>query len=143
MSTFRDFHGYKYKISGSSPKHTSSNKTKCPNENGKQIRVGSKVVGEVIGHEFVKYLRGNHFLYRPPAIALDCGSLKEAELAGANIVRIIDQESGKVYRALISTIHNKGFPVNRGYGEQIGLLLPLWSGEDECLGEQLCFWREK
>lgn len=142
MTSFRDSSYCKLRTLRDYPRRTTRKSRTRPKEKHTQIRVGNRIVGEVIGQEFVKHVRASaHFLYRPPAIALDRGSLEEARLAGANIVRIIDQESGKVYRALISTIHAKGFPVDRGYGKQIALLLSYWSREDDQLGEQLKLWR--
>ena len=142
MTSFRDSSYCKLRTLRDYPRRTPRKSWSKSKEKHTQIRVGTRIVGVVIGREFVKYARASaHFLYRPPAIALDIESLNDAQSAGADIVKIIDKESGKVYRALISTIHAKGFPVDRGYGKQIALLLSYWSREDEQLGEQMKLWR--
>jgi len=99
--------------------------------------VGRRVVGEVREGVFYKRLRASHFLRTPPAIAFDVSTLREAERAGACYVEITDLESGRVYWAAISTIWERGFPVNRGHGEQWGLALGKWGHKGESLAEQL------
>lgn len=102
------------------------------------IRVGSRVVGKVQDGVFIKRVKASqHFLYRPPAIAFDVSSLKQAEKAGARSVTVIDSESDKVYRALMSTIWDRGFRLNRGFGDQIALVLADWTLGDDPLAEQM------
>jgi hypothetical protein len=109
--------------------------------NGTKIWVGNRIVGEVRGVEFIKRVRGSkHFLCKPPAIAFDISSLEDARATGASVVRIIDDETGKTYPAPISTIFSKGFPVNRGQGEQIGLEFQYWQRDNDPLATQLGLW---
>jgi len=91
------------------------------------IRVGTKVIGQVIGDAFIKRVRASrHFLTTPPAIALDIGSLTQAERAGAVWVQIIEIESGTTYRATIRQIREQGVEFDRGYGRQVYLPLNSW-----------------
>ena len=114
-----------------------------PNSNYTIIRVGGKIVGKVEDGIFQKKVKGSiHFLHIPPAIAFDISSLEQAELAGAILVKVVDKETGKKYRAYLSTIWNKGFKLSRGYGEQIALSLSMWCIGDEPLNEQLSLWRQ-
>lgn len=106
------------------------------------ITVGGRIIGEVRNGVFVKHVRGSiHFLRKPEAIALDANSLKQAEMAGARSVKIIDTETKKVYQALIGTIRKKGIPIDRGHGAQIALPINDWNRGNEPLGEQLQFWK--
>jgi len=109
------------------------------------IRVGGKIVGEVIDDEFCKTLCGSiHFFYKLDCWAFDIDSLKQAEKAGASTVKITDKETGIVYRAAISTIWNRGFQLpDYGYGKQIALKKRFWSKGNEPVCEQLGFglWR--
>jgi hypothetical protein len=91
------------------------------------IRAGGHVVGKVKGDTFYKSVDGSrHFLRVPPAIGFDVQSLKEAERAGAVYAEVEDRETHKIYRAPIQLIWEKGFKVNRGFGDQIALPLGLW-----------------
>ena len=73
-----------------------------------------------------KVCGSKHFLRTPPAIALDRDVLKWAERKGASTVCIFDRETEKLYHASLATIWEKGFRVNRGFGEQQALPLYLW-----------------
>ena len=75
---------------------------------------------------FFKTIRKNHILRKPPAIALDLQSLRDAEAAGATHVEIDIREDGTIYRAPISGIWAKGFEFDRGWGSQQGLVLNGW-----------------
>ena len=107
------------------------------------IHVGGRIVGRVEGTVFVKKLKASrHFLHIPPAIAFDIKSLHQAEQAGARWVKVIDLESGKTYQAPISLIFSKGFPVNRGFGDQLGLGIEYFTRGDDPMGAQLSLWGE-
>jgi hypothetical protein len=87
-------------------------------------------VGRVRETTFEKELNGSkHFLRVPSAIAFDLVTLERAKQAGADKTRIIDKDTGIIYRATFSQIEIKGFKFNRGYGEQIALGLHLWEHE--------------
>lgn len=96
---------------------------------GTIIKAGRRIIGKVIEGEFRKTIRSNWILRTPPAIANDIQSLHDAERAGAVCCVFTDKDTGITYRASISKIWDMGFPVNRGYGEQIALSLPLWMQE--------------
>ncbi len=96
------------------------------------VRVGRKIVGHVSRGVFYKAVSASiHFLRSPRAICLDVESLNDAEQAGAKLVEIIDRESGKSYRAPIARIREKGFKLNRGYGQQLALCVDEWSCDKE------------
>lgn len=95
------------------------------------ICVGTKVVGYVAGGVFRKSVRGSvHFLRSPRAIAFDVSTLHDAESAGARFVEITDSETGRKYRAALSTVWAKGWAFNRGFGEQWGVPLGAWNRDD-------------
>lgn len=77
--------------------------------------------------EYYRKIQGSkHFLRKPLAITNDVDALAEAERLGADRVRIVDSETGIEYTCIITVIRDYGFPVNRNYGEQIGLPLGYW-----------------
>ena len=104
---------------------------------GTPIRAAGRVVGEVRGDTFYKSLAARHFLQKPPAIALDLSSLNDVERLGVRYCEILDRDTGRVYRAAISTIRARGFRVSRGFGEQWALALAEWRKDSEPAGEQL------
>ena len=101
------------------------------------IYVESKVIGEVtVAGEFQKHIdMSKHALRRPRAIAWTLSTLKDAEAAGAHAVLVIDRETGEEYRAPLSTVWRKGWPFNRGHGDQWALRLEHFNKGD--VGEQL------
>lgn len=95
-----------------------------------KIYVDGRIVGVVRGPTFVKKVRSStHFLRHPRGIALDIQSLREAEQAGADSVRIEDIDTGRVFRASIHRIREKGVEINRGFGKQLCLPINQWHVE--------------
>jgi len=98
-----------------------------PKKDSQPIYVNGRVVGHVRGNVFYKNIRGSkHLLKKPPAIACDVASLAQAEQYGAVWVDVCDTETRIHYRASLAHIRQKGKQFNRGYGEQIYLLLEGW-----------------
>ena len=92
-----------------------------------KVRVDKRVVGVVIGKNFIKKARGSkHFLRIPPAIAFSLQSLRDAYNAGARYAVVIDKETQIEYFSTIANIYANGFDVNRGHGAQIALPIPSW-----------------
>lgn len=91
-------------------------------QNQTPIYAGVKVIGHVKGDVFYKTIKGSkHILRRPPALAFDVQSLEEAEQAGARKVEVLDTETKNRYVAQLAHVWEKGFRLNRGFGEQIAL----------------------
>lgn len=87
-----------------------------------------RVVGWVEGDTFHKTIYGSkHLLRVPPAIAFDIYSLDLAEKFGGIKVQILDEETGTIYKSSIKQIREYGKNFNRGYGDQIYLVLGSWS----------------
>jgi len=93
-----------------------------------KVRRGDgRVVAEVRGDVLVKRVWGSkHMLRTPRAWAVDVAVLREAEALGARAVEVHDLEDGTVYRAPLERFWQRGIRVNRGYGEQVALLLSDW-----------------
>jgi hypothetical protein len=92
------------------------------------ILVNGREVGHVRGEVFHKKLcssRG-HLLRVPPAIAFDVRSLEDARRAGALRADVFDLDTGAHYHADVERIFEKGFRLNRGFGDQIALPLTGW-----------------
>ena len=97
----------------------------------KDIYVGRKVVGYVEDGIFFKSVQGSkHFLRKPPAICFDVSTLNTARSSWATQVRVYDKESGLVYVAPLENIERYGFKFNRGFGNQIGLVMEQWETEE-------------
>lgn len=108
------------------------------------VRVGNKVVGKVVGDEFVKKLHSvKHFLHTPPAIAFNLESLDQVRNLGATRVKIIDLDTGIIYRVTIEVILKRGFLFNRGFGDQIGLALKYWNFNKMGKPSQMSLWGEQ
>lgn len=96
------------------------------------IKVGSKIVGTVKDNVFKKKLIADkHFLKKPPSIAFDIATLLEAKHLGATKVEITETKTGNKYTSSIQQIFDKGFKLNRGYGNQIALILKEWEIKSE------------
>ncbi len=106
------------------------------------IYAGSQAIGQVEGDTFIKRVRSSiHMLRSPRGWALDVKSLEDAQEAGAKFVDLQDGDTKKTYRASIDHIWAKGFRFNRGFGDQICLVLKEWNkAEPEArqLEFQLC-----
>lgn len=91
------------------------------------IYARGKVVGAVRDGEFRKTLSSSkHFLRKPPAIAFDISTLRDAQDAGAILVTVVDRDTGSIYQADLDDIFDYGFSLNRGYGHQLALNLNSW-----------------
>jgi hypothetical protein len=105
------------------PDYTTSVKVRLPD---------GRVVGEVRGDVFVKRVQGSkHMLQKPRAWAVDVAVLHEAEALGARAVEVVDTETNTTYRAPLERFWTRGIRVNRGYGEQVALLLTDWQVNGE------------
>jgi len=87
----------------------------------------NKTIGEIKGDVLQKKVKSSRHLLRvPPSWAIDLQVLRRAENAGVRHVRIYDTETGTIYQADLWKFMRQGFPVNRGYGEQVALPLDLF-----------------
>ncbi len=96
------------------------------------VYVGKKTIGHVKGDTFHKVIKGSrHMLRRPKAIAFDVSTLHDAQDAGARYVEVKDSETGKAYKAAMSTVWAKGWEFNRGYGRQWGVPICEWNKDNQ------------
>jgi hypothetical protein len=97
---------------------------------------GAAVIGQVIGDTFHKRVRSStHMLRRPRAWACDVDALDQAQAAGAVWVAILDQDTGRTYRAALADFYSRGVRVGRGHGDQLALTLNLWNVTGGRLGQ--------
>ena len=87
----------------------------------------SHPIGYVRDGVFFKNLRTNHFLTKPPAICFERKNLAEIEAAGGTSCHFTHIETGDRYTCDMATVRCYAFPVNRCYGDQVGVGLSLWS----------------
>ncbi len=85
--------------------------------------------GAVIGNEWRKNIVTSWMLRKPPALAVDVKTLREAMDAGAEWLVVTNTETGVTYRAAITTVLEHGFEFDRGFGLQRGLALAFWDAE--------------
>jgi hypothetical protein len=104
---------------------------KDPNKSSTNIRVNGRVVGKVVGNQFLKNIKEDWILRKPPALANDIQALHDAERAGAEYCCFTCTDTGITYRAPIAKIWDLGFTFNRGWGEQIALSLSHWSQDQD------------
>ncbi len=129
-----------------------SGATRHPKTTPIYVRGRSTPIGFVKGQTFHKSIQGSkHILQKPQGIAFDRSTLVDAERAGAFFAQVTDGESGTVYRAAIDDIWRYGFPVKRGYGDQVALALQrfsvngrpvatVWESNEAIKAAQPTFW---
>lgn len=92
-------------------------------KNFNTLRLHGKVSGDV----YRKEVQGSkHRLNRPPAWAIDCQDLKNAERLGATRIEIHDCETQIIYTSTVENFRAHALPVNRGFGPQLALELKYW-----------------
>lgn len=77
------------------------------------------------GGIFVKKLKAEHILRVPPAIAIQKAAIEELEQRGCRTVRA-EIEDGRTLVTPFSAFRQFGKEFNRGFGEQVALLLSRW-----------------
>jgi hypothetical protein len=112
------------------------------NKDYKPIFAGSKVIGKVQAGVFYKTIRSKHMLKVPPAIANDISALQDAARAGANKVCITNKDSGITYTASMARILNEGKRFNRGFGDQVYLMLDEWQKSGANVARQYTLFAE-
>ncbi|MBI3175850.1 MAG: hypothetical protein HYZ25_19180 [Chloroflexi bacterium] len=108
-----------------------NNTNKRTSKSSTKIRANGRVVGKVVGNQFLKNIKTDWILRKPPAIANDIQALHNAERAGAEYCCFTCTDTGIIYRAPIAKIWDLGFTFNRGFGEQVGLSLSHWSQDQD------------
>ena len=84
--------------------------------------------GELRGDTYCKIVSGSrHMLKRPPAWAVDCRDLVEAERLGATRVEIFDLETQVTYASNIEYFRAHALRLDRGFGAQLALEIHRWS----------------
>ena len=89
------------------------------------------VVAGYLGRDgvFRKRIRAEHLLRTPAAICIQRILLDRLEGAGCETVEV-DILGRGVFRAPLARFRTRGFPVRRGFGEQVGLGLAHWDRAD-------------
>ena len=94
------------------------------------------VVAQVFdGVMIVKRLESRHKLRRPEGWAFDKSVIQQAEVAGASRIRITCGDTGATYHTNLTTFLDKAFPFNRGFNEQLVLVMKHWNTGE--MAEQL------
>jgi len=88
------------------------------------------IAGELYGDVFLRRMKDSHFLRRPRAVAVQQSIFDELLRRGCKHIRVLLTDSGGVLETSIERFQRHGFPVNRGFGAQIGLELSYWDTVD-------------
>lgn len=89
-------------------------------------RSDGRAVGVVVGDEYRRTLRPEHVLQTPPAIAADVEVLAQAEALGA-VVGVWTLPDGSTATLSLAEFRRRGFPLNRGFGDQLAVPLSAFS----------------
>jgi len=90
-----------------------------------------KVVAYVDGDTLKKIIKGSkHILRNPPAICFDMDVMVRARELGAVNVVVRDRETDTDFHSTVDAIMERGFPINRGHGNQIAMLIDYWVVEN-------------
>lgn len=91
------------------------------------VQLGYKLQGGVLS----KTVRASvHQLRRPPAWAIQ-QEVWTVHMDEIQVVEIVDEETGKVYRTSAENFGRNARLINRGYGYQFALPLPFWNTQPE------------
>jgi hypothetical protein len=94
------------------------------------------VVARVVdGIMIAKRQESKHKLRRPEGWAFDSTVIEQAQNAGARRIRITCGDTGVTYRVLFSDFMDNAFPLNRGFNNQLVLVLKYWDTGEQ--SEQL------
>jgi hypothetical protein len=75
-----------------------------------------------------KKVKGSeHQLRRPPAWAWAVEAIERARQAGCLWLEVEDTEANATWRASLACLDEHGFPLDRGFGAQVGLELGWWT----------------
>jgi hypothetical protein len=86
-----------------------------------------QVVGTLRAGWLEKSVNTNiHRLRKPLAWAIDRAHLDQLQALSARGVRLSD-EQGREWTATLDLLTAKGFRLDRGHGEQVGLILRYWT----------------
>ena len=98
------------------------------NQLGQPIKSGDgRVIGYIRGKCFFRYAwSSRHMLKVPRGWAQDESIIKILELAGVQIIEIVDSDSGLVFIAPLSEFREHGVIIDRGFGRQLALPLQYW-----------------
>ncbi len=120
--------------SGTLPTNSASDVAPSNGLDGVPIKIGERVSGFFMPKTktyYRKIIGSKHLLKKPLAITNDVEALLKAESLGADRVRIVDSETGIEYSAPVQLIHEYGVRLNRGYGDQLYLMLGYWVQSDK------------
>lgn len=88
-------------------------------------------MGWVEKNTFKKNVEGSkHFLKKPPAIAFDKSTIKDAQKFGATLIEVYDKETHRTYRASMDKLWEAGIHIDRGQGQQLALPFRYWDIDD-------------
>jgi len=86
-----------------------------------------KTIGRIEGNRFRKQIAGSrHMLQRPPAIAIDAEAYEQQIRPKVEFLEVVDTETGTVYQVSVGRFDQLKKPIDRGWGRQYYLALPLW-----------------
>lgn len=92
------------------------------------FNLNGKVVASLRNGVLRRNIRGSkHILRLPPAIAFDRCIIEEARREGCREIEVTDTESDRVYTLDFADFEKHAFPIDRGFGAQLGCELRWWN----------------
>ena len=85
-----------------------------------------KVAGVLKDSTFSKTISKKHLLRKPLAICYDTTVLRKAESLGASKLEVKIRDNKEILTIALSEFYNESFHINRGYGEQLGVVMSKW-----------------
>ncbi|MGD0610057.1 MAG: hypothetical protein ABSB41_00970 [Anaerolineales bacterium] len=81
---------------------------------------------------FTRRIQGSrHLLRSPKAVCMDESIYLRLGELGCEWLVVEDVESGVTYRARFLLFEEKQFPINRGFGHQVGMELRFWNKAEQ------------
>lgn len=100
------------------------------------------VVAQVVGGIMTaKRQESKHKLRRPEGWAFDKSVIEQAREGGAERIHIVCGDTGNTYRTKFSDFIDNAYPMNRGFNNQLVLVMKHWNTEE--IAEQLSLFKEK
>ena len=94
------------------------------------------VVAQVVdGILTAKRQESKHKLRRPEGWAFDKSVIEQAREAGAERIHIVCGDTGNTYRTKFSDFTDNAYPMNRGFNNQLVLVMKRWNTGEQA--EQL------
>jgi hypothetical protein len=106
------------------------------NEGEPVIMSNRKVCGHIIEKKYIKRIRNEHILQKPPAIAIDRDIFERFIKPQCDRLFILDMDMGVFYSSSVENFAQHSFYLNRKFGGQYALGMEFW-GRNQGVANQV------